>query len=106
MNNAEAAFLGQCNGHVRLRNGVHGRRNQRGLQPNVRGKAGASVAVSGQNLRICWQQQHVVVGEGLEGNFGGCGIRHGKRGWGLVPFASQRYGGKLGWTLPMRRVGH
>jgi hypothetical protein len=48
------------------------------VQINGGGEAGVGVAVSGQDLGVC-RQQHVVVGQGLEGNFGGAGVGHSKK---------------------------
>ena len=97
MDHAHAAVLRHGDGHGRFRDGVHGRRNQRGVQPEVGGEAGAGVAVAGQNLGVRWQQQYVVVGEGLEGNLvsEGGGISHMQKDFEGKPIAGQSYSGKL-----------
>ena len=65
VDDAEAALLGHGDGHGGLGDGVHRRRDDRDVERDGAGEAGAGVGGGGQDLGVAGDQQHVVEGERL-----------------------------------------
>ncbi len=63
---ADTALASDGYGHLRLRYGVHGRRNERNVQLDVTGKARGQVYLMGEHFRIGRYKQHIVKGQALE----------------------------------------
>jgi hypothetical protein len=63
VDDADAARLGQGDGHGRLGDGVHGRRHQRDAQLDGAGELGARVGLVGQHCRRGRLQEDVIESE-------------------------------------------
>ncbi len=63
VDNAETPFLGQADGGARLRDRVHGRRQQRDIEADGARQGGFQVHVLGQDGRMRREQQDIVKGE-------------------------------------------
>ncbi len=70
MHDADAALLRHGDGHARLGHGVHGRREQRGVQRDVARELRLRADLRGHHVAVGRHQQHIVEGEGFRKNFG------------------------------------
>ncbi|VTZ21278.1 hypothetical protein MPC1_10450002 [Methylocella tundrae] len=65
MDDADAAGLRQRDGELRLGHSVHRRRDDRDVQADRRGQAGAQIDAARHDLGMAGQKQYVVEGKGL-----------------------------------------
>src|SRR5688572_20388066 len=65
MDDPQAALARERNGQARLRDGVHGRRQQRDIETDLRREPGGDVGLVRQDLGVAGDNQHVVEREGL-----------------------------------------
>ena len=65
VDDADAALTGYGYGHIRLRNGVHGGGEYRGVETDSLGKLGGEVRFAGQHMGFGGDQQHIVKGQAL-----------------------------------------
>ncbi len=65
VDDAQAALLGHGDRHGGLGDGVHGRGDDRDVERDGAGEAGAGVGGGGQDLGVAGHEQHVVEGERL-----------------------------------------
>ena len=76
----DAALTSHGDGHAGLRDGVHGSRGQRNVQPDVAAEPGIGRRLRRDDVRFVGLEQHVIEGQsqGLEGgrNARGGQIRH------------------------------
>ena len=73
VDDAHAALLGHGDSHGGLGDGVHGGGDDRDVERDGAGEAGAGVGSGGQHLGVGRDQQHVVEGERLLDARGGVG---------------------------------
>ena len=73
MQDAEAALAGHRDGHPRLSDGIHGRRQQRDANGDVPRQPGGRVDLAGDDVRLTRQQQHVVKRQAQSSEFLGDG---------------------------------
>ena len=71
VDDADAAVLRHGDGHVAFGDGVHRGGDQRDVEADAAGEAGAGVGSRGQDLGVAGNQQDVVEGEGFL-DAGGC----------------------------------
>ena len=60
MNHTQAAFTGERNCKLALRNGVHGRAQKRNIQRDVVRKPGGNIHLRGDHVGIFGNEQYVV----------------------------------------------
>ena len=63
VDDADAALTGNGDGHAVLGDGVHGRAHHGHVQLYFFGQLGGQIHVSGQNIALRRDQQHVVEGQ-------------------------------------------
>ncbi len=64
VNNANAAFPGQRNGHTGLGDSIHAGAEQGDVDINIPGKLGFETDLAGQHRRLCRNQENVIKGQG------------------------------------------
>src|SRR5262249_42926879 len=65
VDDADAAFLGQSDGQFALGYGVHRRRHNRNVNPDVSGKLCADINFTRYDLAVGWLKQDIVEGDAL-----------------------------------------
>ena len=65
VDDAEPAFLGQCNREPCLGHGVHSGAQQRDVQCNLGGEAGTEIDLPGQHIGVTGLQQDVIECQGF-----------------------------------------
>ncbi len=65
MNDPDAALLGDGDGHMRLGDRVHGRADDRNIQPDIARELRLGIGLSRNHVRAGRQQQHVVESKRL-----------------------------------------
>ena len=73
VNDPDAALLRQCDGQMRLGNGVHGGADNRNIEGDIPGQAGSRVGVGRQHLASRRLKNQIIEGE----TFGDARIDHG-----------------------------
>ena len=63
MNEADASLLGQSDGEVRFRHGIHGGRDDRDVQSDLARKTGAGVSFRRQHIAEGRFEQDIVESE-------------------------------------------
>ena len=63
VDDADTAFTGNGDGHVRLRHRIHGGGHDGGIQPDGLCQVSGEIHLAGQHVGLGRNQQHVVVGE-------------------------------------------
>ena len=77
MDDAEAAFPGHGDGHAAFGDGIHGGADERGIEVDIPGQAGADIDIGGQHIAVGRHHQDVIEGECLRQKFGiVIGIQH------------------------------
>ncbi|MNS94343.1 hypothetical protein D3C72_1285550 [compost metagenome] len=68
VNEADTAFLGQCDSQTGFGHCVHGSGNHRDIQGDSRRELGTQVGGIRKNSGVCWNQQYIVEGQRFFGN--------------------------------------
>ena len=77
MDDAEATFPGHGDGHAAFGDGIHGGADERGIEVDIPGQAGADIDIGGQHIAVGRHHQDVIEGECLRQKFGiVIGIQH------------------------------
>ena len=69
VDHADAAFLGNGNGHGMLGHRVHGSRHHRDVEGDAAGELCTGIHLPGKYLTVCRKQQDIIVGETFLGKF-------------------------------------
>ena len=63
VDDADTALTRDRDGHLRLGDGIHRRRHDRGIEPDLSGELRGNIHLCGQHVRFCGDQQNIVKGQ-------------------------------------------